>query len=367
MKKTFIAVIMMFTLFVRECQAQPPACGAASFYLYGNYQNDEILLHFIGINGSTYSGNGQGYLYTALNFTNASIGAVVAQVVAVNGVSQDGPSTFLAPNSAEFQSVVSEALISSAVDYWYFQFGGQTELNLEQNDFQQVYDGSWVQELGVDAAFWVNLSTVIGPVTDDLSSLLGDANAATQAGNFMSLFQDATSGFSGLQSAFGNNAPNIVGVLEEFNVVTNQNYSSAQLIIGLAALNPSQLAQFESDLYAAAYPGTTLKPSVQQFLTTFLKNAGAGAEQLGASAAFSGAEAFYEAYALAQFPASASAETAASQAGTYFVDGLPGLAAWSAASTVMQAYVTPQADILQDIVYCENVTGHLKTSHERSN
>ena len=366
-KMLVLATAMMFASLANECQAQSNPCGAASFTFYGNLQNQQVRLYFIGVDGSLYNtladnlaGNyadpQAAYLYDAIMNSNNPIASVVAQIVVnSNGVAQDGPGTFVAPNSPQLQSMLQEALVWSYMQYWYSNLNQQSEMNLEQSDFQQVYQGEWQQQFGIDLATAVNVATVIGPITEDLSSVLSDSEAASQVGDFVSLYQDTGGGFSSLQSAFGSNASNILNVLEKYNIIAGQNYTSAQLVVGMANLNPSQLAQFESDLFGAAYPGNSLKPDAQQYVTTFLENAGASAEQLGISAAASGAEAFYEAYALAQFPASASAEAAVSQAGSYFVDGLPALAAWSAASTVMQVYVTPQADILQDMVYCQNI------------
>ena len=326
-----------------------------------------MRLYFIGVDGSLYNtlannlaGNyadpQAAYLYDAIMNSNDPIASVVAQIVVnSNGVAQDGPGTFVAPNSPQLQSMLQEALVWSYMQYWYSNMNQQSEMNLEQNNFQQIYQGEWVQQLGIGAAFWVNLATVIGPITDDVSSWFGDAEAAAQVGDSVALGQDVMSSYQAVQTDFGSNTPAIFSVLEKYNIVSNQNYTSAQLVVGMANLNPSQLPQFESDLYAAAYPGNVLKPNAQQYLTTFWENAGAGAKQLGISATFAGGYAFFEAYALAQFPASAAAQAAVSQVGTFLAKGVAPLAAWSAASTVMQVYVTPQADILQDMVYCQNI------------
>lgn len=364
--KIFVpTAVMMFALLGYNCQAQSNICGAANFAFYGNFQNQQVRLNVIGINGDLYNtladnlaGNyadpQAAYLYDAIMNSNDPVVSVVAQItVNSNGIAQDGPSTFIAPSSPQFQNALQEILVWSYMQYWYSNLNQQSEINLEQNNFQRVFESEWQQQFGINLATEVNVATIIGPITEDLSSMLGDSDAANQIGDFVSLYQDSGS-LSSLQSNFGSTASDILNVLQKYHVVNGQNYTSAQFVVGMANLNTGQLAQFESDLFSAAYPGQTLKPDAQQYLTTFLENAGASAEQLGISAAASGAEAFYEAYALAQFPASASAEVAASQAGSYFVDGLPALAAWSAASTVMQVYVTPQADILQDMVYCQD-------------
>ena len=108
----FAFALVVAVLFSRQCQAQySNTCGAASFYLYGNYQNQEVLLHSIGINGNSYNGNPSLYFYSALTSTNAPIGTVVAQMVAINGVFQDGPSSFLLPNSPELQQLLQNVLL----------------------------------------------------------------------------------------------------------------------------------------------------------------------------------------------------------------------------------------------------------------
>ena len=348
---TFATAVVLLTFSGHQCQAQSIPCGADSFYLYGNYQNQQVLLHFIGINGSAYNGNAQEYLYTVLNSTNATIGAIVAQVVLVNGAPQDGPNTFLAPNSTEFQSVLKEALIWGYMDYWYFQLNQQSEMNLEQTDFQTVYQDEWEQELGIYLANYVNLLDVIGQITDDLTTSLDDPDAAEQINSLVSLFPDIVSGYSTLQSS---TAPSILGVLENYNLVTSQNYTSAQLIVGMANLDPSKLSQFESDLYTAAFPGATLKPSAQPYLTTFFQNFGTGVALRAASSTITATDAFDAAYGTYELTASTSAQIAVSQAGTFLAKGLPALAAASAADTIIQDYIMPEADILQDMVSLQN-------------
>ena len=352
---------MVTILFSRQCQAQyPNTCGAASFYLYGNYQNQEVLLHFIGINGNSYNGNASLYFYNALISTNAPIGTVVVQVVATNGIPQDGPATFLSPNSEEFQSVVSEVIIWGAMNYWYFNFGGQSEMNLEQNDFQQIYQGEWVQQLGIDAAYWLNLGTFFTPIAEQLSSIMGDPDAATQCSDFVFLTQAIINGYSTVQSNYSANAASVLNVLEQYGVVTNQNYSSAQLIVGLSELNTNQLSQFETNLFAAAYPTQpSLKTDAQIYANSFLQNFGAGAVQLGAKATIIGAETFYDAYSVYGLTASTSARAAVSASADFFASGLSGVAASAAgdalATFLVQNYIAPQADILNDMVYCQNI------------
>jgi uncharacterized repeat protein (TIGR03803 family) len=360
----FAGAVMLFASFARECQAQSNLCGAASFTFYGNFQNQQVRLYFIGVDGSLYNtlannlaGNyadpQAAYLYDAIMNSNNPIASVVAQIVVnSNGVAQDGPNTFVAPNSPQLQSMLQEALVWSYMHYWYSNLNQQSEMNLEQTDFQQVYQSEWQQQAGITAASWVNSATVIGQLAEYLPSLMGDADAATQVGDFVSLFQDASEDYSGLQSAFAGNATNILNVLTNYGVVTDQNFTSAQLVVGMANLDPSRLPQFETDLYAAAYPSVTLKPNAQPVITTFLENAGAGAEKLGISASASGAYAFYQAYGVYELTASTSAKIALSQAGTYFTSGLTALAA---AQLITSSYTTPQSDILQDMVYCQNI------------
>ena len=360
----FAATIMAFALIACQSQAQSNPCGAASFTFYGNFQNQQVRLYFIGVDGNLYNtlannlaGNyadpQAAYLYDAIMNSNNPIASVVAQIVMnSNGVAQDGPNTFVAPNSPQLQSVLQEALVWSYMQYWYSYLNQQSEMNLEQTDFQQVYQSEWQQQAGVTAASWVNAATVIGQLAEYLPSLMGDADAATQVGDFVSLFQDASEDYSGLQSAFAGNATNILNVLTNYDVVTDQHYTSAQLVVGMANLDPSRLPQFETDLYAAAYPSVTLKPNAQPIITTFLENAGAGAEKLGISASASGAYAFYQAYGVYELTASTSAKIALSQAGTYFASGLTALAA---AQLITSSYTTPQSDILRNMVYCQNI------------
>ncbi|MGD0904610.1 MAG: hypothetical protein ABR924_16865, partial [Terracidiphilus sp.] len=346
-----IAAITFYTLSGRECQAQTPPCGATSFYLYGNYQNQEVLLHFIGINGSAYSGNPLAYLYTALNFPeNAPVGAVVEQVVSANGVPQDGPGTFLASNSAEFTNVLYEALIWAAMDYWYFQFGGQSAMSSDQNNFQQVYQNEWKQELGIDLTYLVDVNNVIQTIADDLATALEDPVAAEQINSLISLFPDIVSGIQTLQAS---TAPGILAVLEQYNIVTRQNYTSAELIAGLANLDPSNLPLFEASLYAAAYPGDNLHPSAQQYLTDFFQNFGTGLAIRGATATGLGAYDVYQAYATSDLTAS-STQAAVSDAGTFLQDGITALAAGAATATIIQNYLLPQSDVLQDMVFLQN-------------
>ncbi len=340
-------------LFLFNSVGQSIPCGATAFSVYGNVGNEEVMVRFIGVNNSLYTGNPQEYLYLALNSTNAYIDAAIVQIVAVNGVAQDGPATYVAPNSAAFKSILGEALIWNAAYYWNFEFAGQSELNIEQNDFQQIDNSEWQQEAGIVAANLVNYATILGPIEDDWPS--SDVEGAQQIGQFVAEIQDVIDGYSQLQTAFGGNSANILSVLQNYNVVSGQNFSSSQLIVGLANLNPSQLQQFESDLYSAAYPGNTLESSTQQYLTSFLENLGAGAQSLGEQAAVTGAFTFYEAYATYGLSASTTAQLAVSQVNDFIADGLPGLALTSAASTIIQSYVLPQADILEDMVGVQNI------------
>ena len=209
---TSAVAIMAAVLSSQHCQAQSNPCGAARFTFYGNFQNQQVRLYFIGVDGSLYNtlannlaGNyadpQAAYLYDAIMNSNNPIASVVAQIaVNSNGVAQDGPGTFVAPNSSQLQSMLQEALVWSYMQYWYSNMNQQSEMNLEQNNFQQIYQGEWVQQLGIGAAFWVNLATVIGPITDDVSSWFGDAEAAAQVGDYVAVGQDVMSSYQAVRN-----------------------------------------------------------------------------------------------------------------------------------------------------------------------
>ena len=104
-KMLVLATAMMFASLANECQAQSNPCGAASFTFYGNFQNQQVRLYFIGVDGNLYNtlannlaGNyadpQAAYLYNVVA-NNSPIASVIEQIVVnSNGIPQDGPNTF---------------------------------------------------------------------------------------------------------------------------------------------------------------------------------------------------------------------------------------------------------------------------------
>ena len=239
-----LATAMMFASLANECQAQSNPCGAASFYLYGNYQNQEVLLHFIGINGSLYNGNPSEYLYDALlssiySNTNAPIAEITAQIVInSNGVAQDGPLTFISPSSPHLQELAKEVLLWGFNYYNNNDFEYTNILTQEQSAFYAtaLWQSTWYPVIALFSGQFPQItqwgdayspiSDLIPYITQDHLNLTPDP--AALVGDTVGLLTDLLGGSDKLQQdqAFTNNIKGqIISILQTNGVVLNSNFT----------------------------------------------------------------------------------------------------------------------------------------------
>jgi hypothetical protein len=351
------ALILCFFPLILGTDAQTLPCGAPTMSISGTQGSNMAAITFFGINSAAlFNGNAPQYMYEAMSHTIVNlalpIDAAVAQVISVDGVPQDGPATYLDPASPEFRTLVQQALVWGCFQYQWTN-GLQSNLIQDQDQFQQAVNGQWIQEIGVGFA---ETFAAVADVTQDIISLVQGQGAAEDVGNMLELGQDLLQLYSKVESDFTNNAPNILAVLTRYGVVGGQDFSSAQLISGLASLTTTNLPGFEAELYAAAFPDqAALQPGATQYVSAFFQNLGAATQNGLISASGVGLTTFLNAYALNGLPLEASASGALQDCSAYFEDGLPALAAVFAADEILQSYVLPQAHLVQDIVSVQDM------------
>ena len=363
----FAGAVMLFASFTRQCQAQSNPCGAASFTFYGNFQNQQVRLWFIGIDGNLYNNlvnSLQGsqllqaaqaaYLYNALTSPSAPLGTVIAQVVVTNGITQNGPNTFLAPNSPELQQLLQNALLWGYNSYNNVNLGFTNQLAIELAAWQwedSIDSNSIIQGVFTFAQYFGDID---GLVSDFESELTDPHDAAT----FATTIYDALQTYAGFQATNATQAAAVLNVLTSNGVVANTNYTAAQLMTGLVALTPQQLSTVETQLETAVgIDSQNIPTNTQQYIDTFFKNFIAGADgnakslALGATVngAYAGYTAFFAAQSLGAQSASGIAYSAGTGAAADYVSGAaPPLAVLWVGNSVFDTLVTSQLPLQQD-------------------
>jgi uncharacterized repeat protein (TIGR03803 family) len=367
-KLIVFAITMMLASFARECQAQSNPCGAANFTFYGNYQNQQVRLYFIGVDGNLYNNlvnNLQGnyadpqaaYLYNALTSPNAPIGIVVAQVVMTNGIPQDGPNTFLPPNSPELQQLLNNALL--------WGYNSYNNVNLGFTNTLATDLAAWQWEDGIDSNpivygtfdFAQYFGDIDGLVDDFVSDAL-DTDSASKVGDFATTIYDSLQGYASFQATNSTRAAAVLNILTNNGVIPDSNYTAPQLITGLANLTPQQLSVVETQLETAVgIDSQSIPTNAQEYIDTFIKSLLAGgvgnAKSLAVGSISAGGYAGYTAYFAAQSLGAQSAGGIALSAGTsaasdYVASAAPPLAVLWVGNAVFDTLVTPQLALQQD-------------------
>lgn len=364
----FAAAIMVFGLFACESQAQSNSCGAASFNLYGNYQNQQVRLYFIGIDGNLYNNlvnNLQGnyanpqaaYLYNALTSPNAPLGTVVAQVVTTNGIPQNGPNSFLPPNSPELQQLLQNALLWGYNSYNNVNLGFTNQLVIEL--------AAWQWEDSIDSNpivygtfdFAQYFGDIDGLVDDFVSDAL-DTDSTSKVRDFATTIYDSLQGYASFQATNSTRAAAVLNILTNNGVIPDSNYTAPQLVTGLANLTPQQLSVVETQLETAVgIDSQNIPTNAQEYIDTFFKSLVAGgvgnAKSLAVGSISAGGYAGYTAYFAAQSLGAQSAGGIALSAGTsaasdYVASAAPPLAVLWVGNAVFDTLVTPQLALQQD-------------------